>query len=162
MTYPQMKFRISISTLITVLLISCRSDKGDVPFQVTNSSLFELVKTTAGSGYYKSGDTLAPAGNSPHGPFRLRMNSIAQRVLNSSGELSPGGTFPDSSLIVKEIVNSGPIQYAVMYQNKNSWAWAEFKGNGEVYYSVTSNGASCTPCHSNSVNRDLVRTFDLH
>jgi hypothetical protein len=154
--------RIIKLTFIIIGLSSCRNDKGAVPFQVTDKSLFELVQQTAGTGYYQNGDTLSPAGNSPHGNFRFRMNSVAQRVLNSSGELPSGGIFPDSSLLVKEIVNPGPIQYAVMYKNKNSWAWAEFKGNGEVYYSVTSNGKSCISCHSGSTNKDLVRTFDLH
>jgi len=148
--------------LFCLFLTSCKNERGPVPFQVTDNSLYSLVQQSAGSGYYKSGDTLAPAGDSPHGLFRLRMNSVAQRVLNNLGELPGGRSFPDSSLIVKEVITPGPIQYAVMYKNGNSWSWAEFKGNGDTYYSVTQNGRACISCHSASPNRDLIRTFDLH
>jgi hypothetical protein len=157
-----MIIRFAIIICLSIILHSCRNDKGAVPFQVTNKSLFELVQQTAGSGYYQSGAVLAPAGNSPHGSFKLRMNSKAQTALNSSGELPAGSKFADSSLIVKELQGAGAIQYAVMYKNGKSWAWAEFSSSGEPVYSVTSNGSSCIPCHSVSPNRDLTRTFDLH
>jgi hypothetical protein len=163
------QMKLSSSTILLVFFIffillvhSCAKDKGEVPFQVTNKSLFELVQQTAGSGYYQSGTVLPAAGNSPHGSFKLRMNTKAQTVLNSSGELPTGGVFPDSSLLVKELQLSGTTQYAVMYKDGTSWAWAEFSASGNPVYSVTSQGAACIPCHSSSVNRDLVRTFDLH
>jgi hypothetical protein len=154
-----------ILLLISLIIIfsSCSKDKGPVPFQVNDKSVFELVLKTAGSGYYQSGAVLPGAGNSPHGSFKLRMNNAAQRVLNSSGELPAGGAvFPDSSLIVKEIQSPGEIQYSVMYKNGRSWAWAEFRGDGKAIYSITANGGSCISCHSITPNRDLVRTFDLH
>ncbi|MCE3281023.1 MAG: hypothetical protein K0S44_3214 [Bacteroidetes bacterium] len=152
-----------LSLLLTIILSSCTKDKGQVPFQVNDRSVFDLVLQTAGSGYYQSGAVLPGAGNSPHGSFKLRMNNVAQRILNSAGELPAGGAvFPDSSLIVKEIQSPGEIQYAVMYKNGRSWAWAEFRGDGKAIYTITANGASCISCHSVTPNRDLVRTFDLH
>ena len=158
----QMTRLLAILFVFILLFHSCAKDKGPVPFQVSDRSLFELVQHTAGSGYYQSGAVLPGAGNSPHGSFKLRMNSVAQRVLNSAGELPAGGTFPDSSLIVKELQLPGTTQYAVMYKDGASWAWAELSASGNAVYSVTSKGASCIPCHSGSTNRDLVRTFDLH
>jgi hypothetical protein len=150
--------------LVGALIIfhSCAKEKAKVPFQVTNQALFELIQQTAGSGYYQSGMILSPKGNSPHGTFKLRMNNVAQRVLNTDGELSPGETFPDSSLIVKELQSAGTTQYAVMYKSGSEWSWAEISASGNPIYSVTSNGAACIPCHSSSTNRDLIRTFDLH
>jgi hypothetical protein len=159
---PVMIIRSVIIICLIIILQSCRNDKGPVPFQVTNESLYKLVQETAGTGYYQSGNVLPGAGNSPHGSFKLRMNNIAQTVLNSSGELPVAGIFPDSSLIVKELQLSGTTQYAVMYKSGKSWAWAEFSASGNPVYSVTSNGAACISCHSGTPNRDLVRTFDLH
>jgi hypothetical protein len=157
-----MDARSAIFICFLIIIHSCAKEKGAVPFQVSDRSLFELVQKTAGSGYYQSGAVLSNAGNSPHGSFKFRMNSIAQRVLNASGELPAGAVFPDSSFLVKEIQAAGPIQYAVMYKSGKSWEWAEFSSNGDAYYSVGKNGAACISCHSNSPNRDLVRTFDLH
>lgn len=151
-----------ILIFLIITLHACRNDKGPVPFQVTNASLFELVQQTASSGYYQSGNVLPAAGNSPHGSFKLRMNINARAVLNTSGELPAGEKFPDSSLIVKELQLPGTTQYAVMYKSGKSWSWAEFSATGNPVYSVTSNGAACISCHSISPNRDLVRTFDLH
>ncbi len=141
---------------------SCTKQQAEVPMQMSNKSLFRLIQETAGSGYYKNGAVLSPAGDSPHGSFKLRMNAKAQTVLNGDGELPAGKTFPDSSLIVKEIEGSSHIKYAIMYKNKQSWLWAEFGSGGNVVYSIGSKGGGCIPCHSGTPNRDLVRSFDLH
>ncbi|HEX8515653.1 MAG TPA: hypothetical protein VF868_05590 [Bacteroidia bacterium] len=157
-----MILRSGLFACFCIIIHSCTKEKGAVPFQVSDRSLFRLVQETAGSGYYQSGAVLPGAGNSPHGSFKLRMNSVAQRVLNVSGELPAGAVFPDSSFLVKEIQSAGPIQYAVMYKNGKSWDWAEFNSSGEPYYSVAKKGGACISCHSGASNRDLVRTFDLH
>jgi hypothetical protein len=145
-----------------MIFFSCQYEKGPVPPQLSNKSLFEYVEKTAGSGYYQNGNVLNPAGNSPHGSFKLRMNSIAQSILDSLGEPRLGLVFKDSSLIVKEIESGAPIKYAVMFKNKGSWAWAEFNASGEPYYSISARGEACISCHSVSPQRDLTRTFDLH
>jgi hypothetical protein len=160
-----MKFSVLISAFFVTCFIvvhSCTYDKGPMLPPLSNELLFEYVQKTAGKGYYQNGNTLNPAGNSPHSSFTLRMNEHAQQVLDNFGELSTGNIFPDSSLIVKENQTGSSIKYAVMFKNGGSWTWAEFGASGEVFYSITSEGKVCISCHSTSPNRDMTRTFDLH
>lgn len=162
MKYSRIAFLFSFCVCFLIILRSCKYDKGPVPLQLSNKTLFDYIQKTTGSGYYQNGNILNPAGNSPHGSFKLRMNNFAQQVLDSLGEPSSGTIFPDSSLIVKEIEAGSPIKYAVMFKNKGSWAWAEYSTSGEVFYSIAAKGEACISCHSVSPNTDLTRTFDLH
>ena len=118
---------------------------------------------------YQNGTILAGVSPSPHGLFKLRFNAIAQAALDSLGELPVGATFPNGSLIVKEIYSGSTISLiAVMKKDAasnnagNGWVWAEFKPNGETDYGIEKKGEACIGCHSGTPNRDLTRTFDLH
>jgi len=147
---------------ILFFLFSCRNDKS-YPGAFNDAGLFALTTDTAGTTYYQNGNILSAAGNSPHGSFKLRFNAKATSVLNGQLELSPSGIFPDSSLLVKEVFSGTTLQlYAVMFKHKGEWAWAEYGVTGNVIYSLANQGGACISCHSQSPNRDLVRTFDLH
>lgn len=158
-------------TAVLILSISiinfhaCRKDKGttDIDKQLYN----EVMQ--ADTTYYQNGNVLSGAAASPHGSFRLRFNSIAAGALDINGELPAGNTFPDGSLIVKEIISGGEISlYAVMKKDLSSnsaasgYLWAEYQTNGTVVFSAAKAGSGCIGCHSESPNRDLVRTFDFH
>ncbi|MDQ3047815.1 MAG: hypothetical protein M3R27_09735 [Bacteroidota bacterium] len=156
-------YTISAVLLFSIAWSSCSKEKGAVPFQISNQSLFDLIEQSAGTGYYQNGNILPAAGNSPHNSFKLRFNSIALSALDSLGELPAGSIFPDSSLVVKEVTVGGSLsEYAVMYKHKGSWVWGEYRTNGDVIYSIGNKGAACISCHSEPINRDLTRTFDLH
>jgi hypothetical protein len=125
--------------------------------------------TQQGYTYYKNGEVLNAASQSPHGSFKLRFNSIAASALDSMKELPPGNSFPQGSVIVKEVTGSGGVSlYAVMKKDAASessasgWVWAELNTDGTAHYSTANKGIGCTGCHSESPHRDLVRTFDLH
>jgi hypothetical protein len=152
-------------------LLSCAyndlNDKADL-VKSTDEELYQEI-SKSGYTYYQGGQLLAPAAASPHGSFKLRFNEIAWSALDQNGELPVGQVFPEGSIIVKEVHTSGSISlYAVMKKSKkdinsaNGWLWSEYTVPGSAQYSINSKGAGCTNCHSQTANRDLVRTFDLH
>lgn len=152
-------------TAFTFLINACKKDKMDPE---TDSALFNEIQGS-GYSYYMNGQVLSPASASPHGSFKLRFNAIALSVLDSTLELPPGTSFPTGSTIVKEVQSGGNVSvYAIMKKdpsNANSvsgWLWAEINPDGTTVFSTAKKGDGCIGCHSNSPNRDLVRTFDLH
>jgi hypothetical protein len=120
--------------------------------------------------YYQGNDVLLrESGNSPHGDFKLLFNQTAWDALDSTGRLPVGGTFPDGSLIVKDIVKGGSTDlYAVMLKKPSSglsnlgWVWNEFKPNGGLVIGAKDKGKACVGCHRGNTNRDYTNSFDLH
>jgi hypothetical protein len=108
-------------------------------------------------------------GSNAHQPMvRVSMNDVAFAALGS-GKLPQGSTFPDGSLIVKEIRQGGSTAlFAVMYRDKlnplsgQGWLWAEYAPDGSVVASIQSRGSGCVSCHSREQGgrNDLVRTFE--
>lgn len=154
------------------IFLSCTYDKGE-NVSVSDATLFDLIKTNAGYQYYKnSSDTLTSDPDSPHKNFvRVRFNSVAAASMNNDLSNLTGARFADGSIVVKEIFNSPGDQlnlYAVMFKTSvdnntsGGWIWAEYRPNGDVFYSTNKKGDQCTGCHSVSGNVDFVRTFALH
>jgi hypothetical protein len=120
--------------------------------------------------FYQGNDVvLNGAGNSPHGNFKLLFNQTAWNALDSTGKLPVGGTFPDGSLVVKEIIKGGSTDlYAVMQKKPSSglsnlgWVWNEFKPNGGLVIGAEDKGSACVGCHRGNTNRDFTNSFDLH
>lgn len=108
-------------------------------------------------------------GSTAHQPFvRVSINEAARGAL-SSGRLPPRGSFPDGSVIVKEIrMNGTPMLYAVLYKEKENplsaggWLWAELTPAGSVVYSIRNRGGGCLPCHQREqgTEHDGIRTFE--
>ncbi len=156
-----------ILSFITGMLIfqSCEKEKGD---PAADLELYNEINSGNYS-YYQNGTVLPAAAPSPHGPFKLKFNAIAQAALDSTGELPAGGSFPSGSVIVKEIQSNGQLSvHAVMKKSPSAsnsasgWIWAEFNADGSVLYGSGKKGKACTGCHGGSPNRDMVRSFDLH
>ncbi|HNI43708.1 MAG TPA: cytochrome P460 family protein [Chitinophagales bacterium] len=123
--------------------------------------------------YYKGQDQLLdPKGSSPHPHFKLLFNPKAASVLDASGKLPIGASFPDSSLVLKVTYkpNGEDIKELVpMYKlstseySENGWLWAKYSPTGsKALYSVSNKGDKCASCHSSSGNRDFTLAFDLH
>jgi hypothetical protein len=151
-----------LGTTLSLLVFSCKKKRTNQDiYNEANSS--DLV-------FYKNKDTIyAPAGTSPHGPFKLKFNQTAANALGADGKLPLGQTFPDGSLIVKEVYTNGiKSLYAVMKKDhrskfaSNKWVWAEYELNGDVKVNVSREGADCVSCHSGGNPRDLTLSFDLH
>lgn len=166
-----MKKYLAIISIIFCFILLSQSCKKDAASPDTDNSLFTLVGESGYTYYVGTPGITAGVGNSPHGFERVRFNATAQAALDASGKLPAGGSFPTGSVIVKEIYSSatGSINlYAVMKKDPSSsvsgsgYQWAEFKPDGSATFSTGKKGDGCISCHSQSNNRDLVRTFDLH
>jgi len=111
------------------------------------------------------------SGTSAHQPLvRVSMNQRAFAVLQN-GRLPSGATFPNGSIIFKEVLSegSGAVSlYTIMYKDRNSaqagsgWLWAEYRPDRSVAYSISNRGGGCVGCHSleQGPAHDLVRTFE--
>lgn len=150
-------------TLTSLANFSCTKKK-------TTEAIFD--ETTSNTLYfYKGKDSIySPKGTSPHGYFKLKFNKTAFEALGADGKLPQGQTFPEGSLVVKEVYNSNNQMtlYAVMKKNRKSkfashkWVWAEYAPNGDVVISISREGKDCVDCHTGGSPRDLVLSFDLH
>ena len=156
---------------IFILIQSCVDHQLSAPGpdSHTDAALYDEMKDNEGYVYYANGSTLSAASASPHGSFKLRFNDIASQALDNSGELPSGQKFPPGSILVKEVYKGSDLYiYAVIKKapsdasSANGWLWAEYLPDGSLGYSINGKGSSCTSCHSETPNRDLVRTFDLH
>lgn len=157
--------KLALVTLIFSVL-SCRNDKVEQQFE---NDLYEEAVNSSGHSYFKNATLFSAAAPSPHGSFKLRFNAVAQTALDSSGKLPVGKSFPDNSLIVKEVYNGNNLELLVVMKKQSNhdlaegnWLWAEFKPGGDIDYSISKKGADCTGCHGGNPNRDLTRSFDLH
>lgn len=168
-----MKNTIKVALLflsVMAVVSSCKKEDEESTEDINeNAALYELTKSDEGYIYFKNGDELPGTSPSPHGSFKLRFNDVAAAALDSTGKLPVGASFPENSLIVKDLYSGGSLNLIAVMQKKpsssnsaNNWVWAEYNPGGEVVYSVSENGAACTSCHSTSSNRDFIKTFDLH
>lgn len=156
--------------LIIAIAWAFTACKHEVDGFATDMMLFNEARATDLVYYVNTPGITAPASESPHGSFRVRFNSIAAAALDTiTGELPEGGTFPEGSLIVKDVYEGGSLSlYAVMKKAAHdplagaNWLWAEIHTDGAVAFSASKKGDGCISCHSSGQQRDLVRVFDLH
>lgn len=159
---------LSIIVVSALLFSSCKKDEEEE--KKDNKDLYcEIGKP--GYTYYAGTQQIVEGLGGAHGFIKVRFNSIAAAALDSTGKLPIGSSFPQGSVIVKEIYSSaagGLNIYAVMKKSPNDknagsgWIWGEYKQGGDVVFSAAKKGNGCISCHSSGDQRDLVRTFDLH
>lgn len=165
---------------IFIVMICAGCKKEDMPtsgtvaqLAVTDANLYALARLTGEVTYYKHSFTILPhAAGSGHTDFpflRTRYNKSAVTQLDANGKVYEGSIFPDSSLIVKELIatDSTIQRYAIMFKltgalntDVNGWAWAEISATGSVAYSVSNKGTGCFGCHSSGI--DYTRMNDSH
>lgn len=151
---------------VSIIGFSSCSKKDDDSDNVLYSEINSATYT-----YYVGTPTPLPSsGNSPHGFVRVKYNSTAFAALDTSGKLPAGASFPEGSLIVKDVYSSANgdlTTYAVMKKSPSSknagsgYLWAEYKADGSNIFSTGKKGDGCIGCHSGSGNRDLNRIFEL-
>ncbi len=174
-----MKDNLFVLLLSVVVFLSCKDEGGETtPARVsTDADLFTLITRTQPFTSYRlfpNADSVTSGtlnGSTAHQPtVRVSMNAAAFGVLQN-GMLPAGGSFPDGSIIMKEIRTSGQTTlYAVLYKDRGNaaaesgsgWLWAEYFPDGRVAFSVTTRGNGCISCHSREQGpqHDFVRTFE--
>lgn len=169
------------SVVFLLLLLPSCSDLGDAPRASapisiqSDAGLFRhimQVEPFTGYSLFPRVDSVTSGtlnGSHAHQPLvRVSINTTASGILQD-GRLPAGVTFPDGSIIFKEILMGGTtVLYAVMYKDAsnrfagNGWLWAEYRPDGTVDFSLTTRGISCVGCHSfeQGPQHDFVRTFE--
>ncbi|MBC7864061.1 MAG: hypothetical protein IAF38_13880 [Bacteroidia bacterium] len=166
------KYILSLSVFIVsaIIIFSCRKDVGTLDTTFTDAKFFALIQgDTIGGGYYKDASNNSTfTSDAAHGakPYKLRLNKKGFLALTNAGKLPNGGSFPDSSLVVKELHSSvitDPIaNYGALYKLNGTWNWAKFTASGTVVFGIHDNSTTdCKSCHSANPN-DYVLTFAVH
>ncbi len=171
-----------VAAAIAVALAGCGGSDGSEPMTPddadrisTDAELFALVtqiEPFAGYTLFPNADSVVVGmlnGSDAHGPLvRVSLNAKATSAL-VDGKLPIDGSFPDSSIVFKELRNgTTPTYYAVMYKDRdnplaaNGWVWGEYRTSGSVVGSVTNGASGCASCHMREQGpaNDLVRTFE--
>ena len=102
--------KLLIFFFVAMSILSCEKNK------ITDEELYE-ESLESGYQYYKnSPDTLTPASASPHGIFRVRFNTVAQKSLDATGKLPESSSFEEDAVIVKEVYaqKGGPLTILVI------------------------------------------------
>lgn len=142
---------------------------------VTDAQLYQMALTTPKAAFYKnSTDTIAGNSGGAHaGKILVWYNAKAATQLDAQGKVKSNPSFPDSSLIVKQIFTSTNVTtaYAILFKLRNAtnagaggWVWSEVSANGTPLASANSKGSGCSGCHStgSGLNFDYTRMNDSH
>ncbi len=165
------------SILLLCIMTGC-VDRGEVvvlPHIASDADLFQLVTVEQPFSSYTlfpNADSVTSGtlnGSTAHQPLvRVSMNAVAFGAL-SGGRLPAGTSFPQGSIIFKEIrQGDSTYLYAVIYKEpassfaSNGWLWAELYPDGTPFISMTLGGRNCTGCHAREQGpqNDFVRTFE--
>lgn len=134
----------------------------------TDKELYEMAKASSGFTWYNNSDALLnkSAGSGHPQPFlRTRYNSVASSILDTAGKVQVGATFPEGSLIVKELYsNSNTLaRYAILYKmaasadaDARGWVWGYVNSDGTVAESSSKKGSACISCHLQANNIDYT------
>lgn len=143
---------------------------GNGAASLSDSQVSTLARAASGWTYYKNRpDTLLRSAGSGHAEARLRtrFNAAAATQLDGSGKVRAGASFPDSALIVKELIIGGTLnRYAVMMKARGDanaaggWLWAYYAPDGATQIGVAGKGAACVSCHASGI--DFTRMNDSH
>jgi hypothetical protein len=168
-----MKNIIAVLLSLIVFAFACSKEemKEVEKTSMSSESIFEDIIKVQNYTFYQGDSSVVPSSpQSAHSAyFRVRFNAIAAGALIDNGKLPTNGTFPEGSVIVKDLYNTqtGNLAlYAVMKKasndvnSKNGWLWAEYYPNGQVIYKIANKGGGCVSCHSTN-QRDYIRLFDL-
>ena len=160
-----MKKGIVAGFIVASVLSSCSKDK--VPSQI-DDDLREMAMDTVGFEWYQFNDSLyeKSSGSGHNWPFlKTRYNTLAQTQLDGNGKVLSNASFPDGSLIVKELfADSTTIgRYAILwkqsnheYADQNGWVWGYINADGSVATSAVHKGNTCISCHQQSENIDYT------
>ncbi len=144
---------------------------GEPTLAVTDAALNQLAAPRSSWTYYRNNPALlarSPGSGHSEPQLRTQYNGRAATQLDASGRVRAGASFPDSSIIVKELYSGGIVTtVAVMMKLRGSpqasqggWVWGYFDPTGAVRVSVNDRGAGCAACHAPGI--DFTRMNDSH
>ncbi len=159
---------IGIATVLYMFLFHLSGCKHDslIP-KGEDLRLYELALNTAGFSWFENKDDRLPqtqgSGHS-ESHLRTRYNDIASQVLDSEGRIQADTTFPEGSLVVKELYEGSRLAtYAILLKDgqsaaadQNGWIWGYLYSNGEVREPAANKGSGCRSCHSQPGNIDYM------
>jgi hypothetical protein len=157
----------SAATVLTALiaLVACKHEETEDPI---DADLLELAMDDVDYTWYKESDALLPrSSGSGHAQalLRTRFNTIASSVLDTNGQVRPDTTFPNGSVIVKELFEDANTlsQYAILYKkpshpyaDADGWVWGYVRPDGEVREPSRNKGSACRGCHGQANNIDFT------
>ena len=164
-----LKFLSALFLLVpAAFLFSCSNDNQEQ--DSTDKDLYEMAKQSTGFQWYKNSDGLeagADSLGSQHGLpyFRARLNTEAATQLDENGRVKEGATFPEGSLIVKELFDETQTfaVYAVRLKSAGhkdadvkGWVWGYLNADGSVKEPASNKGNACITCHSQAGSIDYV------
>jgi hypothetical protein len=96
--------------------------------------------------------------------LRTRYNAIAATQLDGDEKVMANASFPEESLIVKELSSESTVErYAILYKKSDSehadsrdWVWGYINSDGTVATTAEDKGAICTGCHLQPDNIDYM------
>lgn len=158
-----------LSLVSAVCISACKkSDNDDTDPLSTDAFLYQRALETSGFTWYKNSDALLQSSSlSGHAEdfLRTRYNDTAATKLASDGTVMSGITFPEGSLIVKELYtnNTDISTYAILYKKSNhtdadadGWVWGYLNADGSVKSAASNKGSSCRGCHGQSGSIDFT------
>ena len=160
-----MRFYLITSTLLLLLTVSCTKDKQPSGIDAV---MYQEAIENEGFTWYKLSDALldkSSGSGHPQPYLRTRFNSTAATQLDASGKVIDSITFPEGSLIVKELYDSPQalFRYAMLlkasnneFADDNGWVWGYINEDGGVAVPASEKGAQCVNCHAQQGNIDGV------
>jgi hypothetical protein len=156
---------LALSLFLMGAINACKKDDQATG---TDKELYDMAKSSSGFTWYKnSSSLLAKSSGSGHSQplLRTRYNVVAATKLDSSGKIMDSISFPEGSLIVKDLFDDSSTlgRYAVLYKNSSSaeadakgWVWGYINSDGSVAEPASNKGSACKGCHSQSGNIDYM------
>ncbi len=152
---------------ISISLMNCKKDSST---NTTDANLYKMAKEISGFTWYKNSDALLSKSNlSGHTePYlRTRYNTIATAMLDGNGKVQAAISFPEGSLIVKELYSNETTlaKYAILYKDSENshadsdgWVWGYVENDGTVVEPSSNKGNACIGCHNHegNINKTLM------
>ncbi|MCB0755601.1 MAG: cytochrome P460 family protein [Flavobacteriales bacterium] len=152
---------------LAIVAITLQACKKDEPAEGIDLELLNMSQETSGFTWYKNSDAWLPkSAGSGHNytSLRTRYNTTAATQLDGDGKVLANASFPDGSLVVKELSSGTSVErYAILYKmsnnehaDANGWVWGYVNSDGTVATTAEDKGAICTGCHLQSDNIDYM------
>ena len=158
---------IWVAFVLSIAAITLQACKKDEPAEGIDLELFNMAEETAGFTWFKNSDAWLPkSSGSGHNytGLRTRYNTIAATQLDTDGKILANASFPEGSLVVKELSNGTTSErYAILYKRSdnehadaNGWVWGYVNNDGTVATTAEDKGVICTGCHLQQDNIDYM------